>query len=133
LRSLAPQLTGVGFDQAWEHFRASWHLDLLTGAQRRHLHERASRELVLRYQADLLERPLDEVVRWRDDGLRRIRDAGTPSVTLHGSPVDREEAAFLAQHLPQAESVVWPVGHHFPHVAEPARFARLVARIAAAG
>jgi hypothetical protein len=30
------------------------------------------------------------------------------------------------QRLPQAETVVWPVGHHFPHLAYPDRFAALL-------
>ena len=124
-------LAGAGFEQAWERFRASWRIDLLPPAARQFLHERRSRELVLGYQADLLERPLDEVVRWRDEGLAQLRRDGTPYLTLHASPVGPDEQRVLAERLPQAELVVWPVGHHFPHLADPARFARLLTAFAA--
>ena len=113
-------------EQAWEGFRRSFRLDLLTATQREFLVERPSRDLVLAYQADLLERPLEDVVRWRDDGLRRLRPAGTPYVSLHAAPVDPADHAFFAGRLPQAEILVWPVGHHFPHVVEPERFAGLL-------
>ena len=126
LRLLRPQLEGDGFDGAWEHFRQSMRFDLLTDAERAHVPDHPSREVFLSYQADLLERPLGELIRWRDEGLRRVRSAGIPYVALRANPVDPEERAFLAERLPQAELLVWPVGHHFPHVAEPERFARLL-------
>lgn len=80
-----------------------------------------SQQLVLSYQSDLLERPLDEVVRSHDEGLSRLRRACTPYIALHANPVDPAERAWLADRLPQAEIVVRPVGHHFPHLADPAR------------
>jgi pimeloyl-ACP methyl ester carboxylesterase len=129
LRTLGPVLAGDGFDGAWEHFRASMRMDLLTETQRGFLHERPSQELVLAYQADLLERPLDEVVRWRDEGMARVRRAGTPYLVLQANPVDPQEQAFLLEQLPQAEIVVWPVGHHFPHLADAARFAGLLSTL----
>ncbi len=51
---------------------------------------------------------------------------GSPYVALHAKSVDAEERPFVAEQLPQAEILVWPVEHHFPHVAEPERFARLL-------
>jgi pimeloyl-ACP methyl ester carboxylesterase len=126
LRMLRPQLEGDGFDRAWEHFRQSMRFDLLTAAERASVPDHPSREVFLSYQADLLERPLAELIRWRDEGLHRVRSAGIPYIALRANPVDPEERAFLAERLPQAELLVWPVGHHFPHVAEPERFARLL-------
>jgi pimeloyl-ACP methyl ester carboxylesterase len=133
LHSLRPQLTGNGFDQTWARFQASWQMgsvpeqwqDLLSAGKR------PSQKLVVDYQSDLLDRPIEEVVRWRDDGLARLRASETPYLTLHANPVDPDERAWLSARLPQAESVVWPVGHHFPHLADPGRFAALLAGFAA--
>src|SRR5262245_20758084 len=105
-------------------------MDRLSADQRAHLDARATRELFLAYQADLLERPLAEVVGWRDAGLRRLREAGTPYVTLYAEPVATEERSFVAERLPHARVLVWPSGHHFPHLAEPRRFARLLTTVA---
>jgi pimeloyl-ACP methyl ester carboxylesterase len=137
LRSLRPQLAGDGFREAWAIYEDSWHLELLPAADRALLRggdrprDAALRELVLSYQADLLERPLAEVLRERDQGHRRLRAAGTPYLTLHPCPLDPSDAAWLRERLPQAEILVWPVGHHFPHLARPGRFAALLTGLAA--
>ncbi len=132
LRSLRPQFTGEAFPTVWSALRETWGIDRLPADRRKLLRagECASRDLVLRYQSDLLDRPLDEVVRWRDAGWAELRRAGTPYVALQTSPVDPAERAWLARRLPQAEVVVWPVGHHFPHLADPARFAALLTSVA---
>jgi pimeloyl-ACP methyl ester carboxylesterase len=129
MRSLAPMLTGDGFEEAWASYRASWRLDLLTEDELGFLEERPSRELVTAYQADILDGPLDAIVARRDEGLGRLRVGGTPFVSLYAAEVDPQERAFLAEQLPQAEIAVWPVGHHFPHVSDPGRFARLLERL----
>jgi pimeloyl-ACP methyl ester carboxylesterase len=133
LRSLRPQLEGEGFGRAWSMYQDSWHIELVPDPHRELLRagEHGSQQVVLSYQSDLLDRPLDEVVRWRDAGLSRVRRAGTPYLTLHASPVDPCERAWLAERLPQTEFVVWPVGHHFPHLADPQRFVALLSRFAA--
>jgi pimeloyl-ACP methyl ester carboxylesterase len=132
LERLGPQLRGPGFDDAWQPFRTSMQLELVPRPWRELLadSERPSQELVLAYQADLLERPPADVVRWRDDGLERLRAAGIPYLALLANPVDPAERAFLKRRLPQAQLEVWPVGHHFPHLADPARFARLLTEFA---
>jgi len=131
LRSIRPQLEGDAFSSAWAILRDSWRMDLLPAESRELLRaaEDASQAVVLRYQADLLERPLDEVVRWRNEGYERLRLARTPYLSLHSRPVDQGERAWLSDRLPQAEIVVWPVEHHFPHLADPAGFAALITRI----
>jgi pimeloyl-ACP methyl ester carboxylesterase len=132
--SLRPQLTGDGFDDVWAGFQQGLQMDSVP-ARHRHLlraGEHGSRPVVLSYQADLLERPLDEVVRWRDSGLGRLRSKRTPYVTLHANAVDQAEGDWLTDRLPQAEIVVWPVGHHFPHLAHPARLVALLTGLAAA-
>ncbi len=132
LRSIRPQLEGEAFPATWGILRDSWQMELLPAGPRELLHvaDHASPDVVLSYQADLLGRPLDEVVRWRDQGLDRLRLARTPYLSLHSCPVDPAERAWLTERLPQAEIVVWPVQHHFPHLADPAGFAALVEHVA---
>jgi len=129
MRTFAPMLAGEGFERAWAFCRESMRMDLLTDAERGFLDERASAELVTTYQADILDGPLESIVVRRDEGLARLRAAATPFVSLYASEVDPRERAFLAERLPHAEIAVWPVGHHFPHLSDPARFARLLERV----
>jgi hypothetical protein len=75
-------------------YQDSWHVELLPAAGRALLRagdrpgDAALRQLVLSYQSDLLERPLAEVLRERDEGQSRLRAVGTPSLTLHACPQD---------------------------------------------
>jgi pimeloyl-ACP methyl ester carboxylesterase len=133
LRSLRPQLVGDGFAEAWGMYRDGWHTELLSAADRSRvgLGERSVdahdlRELVLSYHSDLLEGPLEDAVgkRAAADGVLRV--AGTPYLCVHSRPLDRSDAAWLRERLPQTEILVWPVGHHFPHLAHPDRFAALL-------
>jgi len=133
LLSVAPQLQGDRFEETWEMFRRSWHAELLTPEQREVLRsgENGTQAQVLSYQADLLERPLEDVVGWRDEGLHALGRAALPYLALASSgPVGPDERALLADLLPEAEIVVWPAGHHFPHVSEPHRFVRLLTTFA---
>ncbi len=132
LRAAGPSLAGDRFAETWSRFRESWQTQLLPPRDQALLREseRPSRELVLSYQSDLLERPLVEVVAWRDAGLARLRATETPFVALQANPVEPAERRWLEERLPQAEIIVWPVGHHFPHLADPATLAALVTRLA---
>src|SRR5262245_36898843 len=130
LRSVAPILAGPHFDEGWRRYRDSFGLELVTDEQRELLRDHPRSDVILRYQADLIERPLEEVVQWRADGIARVRARRTPYVALFANEVDPAERTWLADHLPQAQVVVWPVRHHFPHVSEPERFAALVEALA---
>src|SRR5262249_46608842 len=89
-----------------------------------------SAEVILRYQADMVERPLADVVRWREEGLARVSADGTPYIVLFPKDVAPEDRAWLRERVPQAEVLVWPAGHHSPHLTEPVRFAALVEALA---
>jgi len=39
------------------------------------------------------------------------------------------DVAWLGERVPQAEVIVWPVEHHFPHLARPALFADLLGEL----
>ena len=133
VRSLAAQLAGDGFDETWAMFRESMHVERVPEASRDLLSvgERAAQSQVLSYWGELLERTPDALTRWVEGQLDLARAAALPYLVLHGDPVDPEERAYLNARLPQAEIVVWPVGHHFPHLADPVRFAELLVGLAA--
>lgn len=137
VRSLRPHLTGDTFAATWAVFQESWHPELLSPEARRLLAagdrpgDDRMRELVLSYQADLLEGTLDDVLRYRDARLAQLGAAAVPYVTLHASTIDRADRAWLIERVPQAEVLEWPVGHHFPHLSNPGRFAALLSGLAA--
>ncbi len=87
-------------------------------------------ELVLSYWQKMIDTDRHEYLRELDEMLERGRDL--PYLMLLGSELDRDERTWLLGRLPQAELIVWPVGHHFPHLDDPRRFAELVTAFTAA-
>jgi pimeloyl-ACP methyl ester carboxylesterase len=94
LQALRHQLEGPDFDAGWAPFRDSMHIERVSDAHRHlvRVGERASQEVVLHYQADLLRRPLADVVAERDAGMavpgalcRRDRPRGAGVVCARAS------------------------------------------------
>src|SRR5262245_33115681 len=133
-RALEPQLTGEGFTATWARFRDSWHMELVPPAMRHLLSpgEDASQEIVTSYWSDLFELPVGELLAWVSASFERVRAGAVPAMLMYGSPPGEGELEMAAARLPHAEVLVWPVGHHFPHLADPHRFAALLTGLAAA-
>ncbi len=132
VHQLAPRLRGDGFPAVWEMFRTSMHLDRVPEVARPLLAagDDVPAELVLSYWQTMIDSDRHEYLRELDEMLERGRDL--PYLMLLGSELDRDERTWLLGRLPQAELIVWPVGHHFPHLDDPRRFAELITAFTAA-
>jgi pimeloyl-ACP methyl ester carboxylesterase len=132
LRQLEAHLRGDGFPQTWELFRDSMHLSLVPPAYWPLLAagDDVPAELVLSYWEHLLNRSVPDTLRDFDDMFARARDL--PYLALFGAELDDGDRAWMLDRLPQGELVVWPVGHHFPHLHDPVRFAELITAFTAA-
>ena len=133
VRSLTPQLRSDAFPRVWQGFEQSMHIELVPAPARVLLRasETVAPKLVLSYWAQLLDEDVDEYLSWVEAQLSRARIARIPYLGVYGTPVDPAERAWVEQRLPQAETIVWPVGQHFPHLAHPDRFAALLTGLAA--
>jgi pimeloyl-ACP methyl ester carboxylesterase len=135
LLAVAPRLAGPGFGEVWAQIDASLRVDLVPARYRDLLRRDAVpvQDLFLRYQADVLERPLAEVLEWRDEGMAAVGASGVPYLCLLANEPNPADVAWLTGLVPQAEVVVWPVAHHFPHLARPALFADLLGELVRRG
>ncbi len=133
VRSLEPQLTGAGFEGTWAMFRESMQLERVPASRLALLRagDRATQELVLGYWSDLRTGTVDELLQRVDAQARLAGSTGLPYLALYGRPLDAEDWAWLRERVPHAEALSWPVGHHFPHLADPGRFAELLTAFAA--
>jgi len=132
VQSLADQLRGPRFPDVWERFEASMHAELLPPAGRALVsRSRPSQELVVGYWHDVLERSPEELGAWAGDVLAELRARNVPYLVVSGDEVDPDYRRWLGDALPQAEIVVWPESSHFPHLAHPDRFARVLATASA--
>jgi pimeloyl-ACP methyl ester carboxylesterase len=129
VRSLAGPLRGPGFAQVWEQFEASMGIGLLPQDRQELLrsHRHVRQDLVTGYWREILDEPPGELARKTADGLAVVRDAKLPYLFVAGHDPGPEYLGWMNRELPQSEVVVWPGGGHFPHLAQPGRFAELLA------
>jgi pimeloyl-ACP methyl ester carboxylesterase len=132
VRQLAPQLRGPAFTQIWEHFAASMHAELLPepAAALVRSTSRPRREVVLGYWAEILDDDPSAVIDLRDAALLALRAGTVPYTIVAGSEPGPAYRAWLTARLPQAILTAWPGSGHFPHLARPDAFARLLASTA---
>jgi pimeloyl-ACP methyl ester carboxylesterase len=129
VRSLAGPLRGPGFAQVWAQFEASMGIGLLPQDVQDLLqaHRHVRQDLVTGYWREVLDEPPGELARKTADGLAALRDAKMPYLFVAGHDPGQEYLDWQHRELPQAEVTVWPGSGHFPHLAQPGRFAELLA------
>ncbi len=130
LRSLGDRLRGPEFSAIWQHvFFASFHVELLPPAAQDLVRStcRPRQQVALGYWRQLLEGPADEVPEIIEQESVALRASGLPYLYVAGSDLDPGYREWLDTHLPAATVEVWPNTGHFPHLADPHRFANLLA------
>jgi pimeloyl-ACP methyl ester carboxylesterase len=136
-QTVAAWLHGERFRRAWGVYRNSMRIDRVPEPYRPLLAAAydATPERVLSYWAELLQGDPDQRLAWvseqTDVMMGRVRRGLVPYVGLVGDSVDASDRAWFEERLPHARLVAWPVGHHFPHLADPERFVALLTGLAA--
>jgi pimeloyl-ACP methyl ester carboxylesterase len=92
-------------------------------------HRRARPEVVLGVWGQVLEAPPEELTALGEALLGAV---SVPYLAVHGTPPPADYETWLRGVLPQVQLEVWGVGGHYPHLAEPRRFADRVAAFAGA-
>ena len=133
LQSMADQLRGPGFADIWPHVLASMHVDLLPADRQELVRStcRPDQQLVLGYWREPMERTPEELDELVSQELARVSAASLPYLIVAGDEPDEAYQAWLGSRLPQASISVWPGSGHFPHLADPRRFAEVLAATAA--
>jgi pimeloyl-ACP methyl ester carboxylesterase len=132
VRSLAPQIRGPGFRAVWEMFEASMHIELLPDGAQDLVRStcRPRQELVTGYWRELLDQSASELADRAATGLAALAASRVPDLFIAGHELEPEYRKWLNETLPQASVTVWPHSGHFPHLAEPRRFAGCLAATA---
>jgi pimeloyl-ACP methyl ester carboxylesterase len=93
-------------------------------------HSTPTRDVLAAGWDEVIERPPGELAQQMTAALFRLREAQTPYVTVFGDAPPPDYAGWLAAQLPQSRVEVWPGHTHFPQLADPERFARVLAATA---
>ena len=121
-------ITGPGFSQLWPAILASMRIGVLPeSAQRLLSAELPRQDVVLAYWHQGLTLPLADMEARVAEGLGVLRRLQVPYMIIAGHEWDEAEARRLREALPQATISVVPNSGHFPHLADPDRFAQLLA------
>jgi pimeloyl-ACP methyl ester carboxylesterase len=129
LQGLAGQLRGPGFAAVWATFQESMHPELLPAEGREIVRRtgRSDQDLIVGYWSSALDTPPSVMAGKLAGAVSAIRAAGIPYTFVAGDQGDDALRAWIAEALPHATLTVWPGSGHFPHLARPAAFARILA------
>jgi pimeloyl-ACP methyl ester carboxylesterase len=129
LQSMAEQVRGPGFAKVWAMMEESWRTDLLPRAAReivaRNSHPR--QELVVSYWDELLTQDPELLQALVLEAMERVAASRVPYLLVAGAELPPGVAAAFRTAVPQAGVEVWAETGHFPHLAQPRRFAALLA------
>jgi pimeloyl-ACP methyl ester carboxylesterase len=129
VKGLASQLRGPDFATVWARFQASMHPELLPPEAQQLIRttSRPDQDLIVGYWSRALDNPPSMMVSQLATAISAIRAAAIPYTIIAGDQGDDTLRAWIAAFLPQATLTVWPACGHFPHLAQPAAFARILA------
>ena len=131
---MEPILRGPAFATAWERIAAtSFGLDEVSDGVRAFVNatSRPRQDIVLGYWQELFERTPDELDAMVFAGAAAVRRAGVPMVAVMGHAPSPEDAAWARANELDSRTLIWPASGHFPHLAHPDEFARLLMETAA--
>jgi pimeloyl-ACP methyl ester carboxylesterase len=132
LRAHEAALRSPDYLAVWNMMAAGMHTELLPpGAQQlvRTIGD-PRQDLLLGYWQDVLTESSAELTDRIVAELAAVRASGVPYHTVFGQTPSAEYTTWLTDLLPDAVSSVLPDGGHFPQLAHPKRFARVLAATA---
>lgn len=129
IQSVAAKLRGSGFAEVWSMLEHSMRPDLLPAAAQQLVASTChpTQDLVVGYFQETLTTPPQELDIMVEDAMRRIGAAGVPYLLIAGHELPPEVLDRISRTVPQARVEVWANTGHFPHLAQPQRFAERLA------
>jgi pimeloyl-ACP methyl ester carboxylesterase len=130
LRALEPQLRNGGLPAIWAELFAGLHAER-SGPAGEAMLRAASRprpEVMLGYWAPLFAPPptAENLIA---DAIENLRAQQTPYTLVLGEEPGTATRQWMAERLPEATVTALPNSGHFPHVAQPDAFARILADV----
>jgi len=130
LRAIEPQLRDGGIPALWDELFAGMHAER-SGAAGEAMLRATSRprpDVMLGYWAPLLAPP-PTAANAIADAIANLRSQHTPYKLVLGEEPDAGTRTWMTQRFPEAEVIALPNSGHFPHVAHPDAFARILASV----
>jgi pimeloyl-ACP methyl ester carboxylesterase len=121
---------GMSYNELWAANKSSMGLETLPDSAQKLLNTTSSPRLDLLsgYWRDIFERTPDELQQMINETASEITERSIPYNAIVGGIIDPSYAEWLRHALPQIEIDEFEGAGHFPHLADPPRFARLLAK-----
>jgi pimeloyl-ACP methyl ester carboxylesterase len=130
LRALEPQLRNGGLPAIWDELFAGLHAERSGPAGEAMLRatSRPRPDVMLGYWAPVLAPPptAENAIA---DAIANLRAQQTPYTLVLGEEPDTATRRWMAVRFPEATVIALPNSGHFPHVAHPDAFARILASV----
>ena len=128
LRALEPQLRNGGIPALWDELFAGLHAERSgpVGEAMLRATSRPRPEVMLGYWAPVLAPP-PAGANALAEAIAHLRSQRTPYTLVLGEEPGSDTRTWMAHHFPEATMIVLPNSGHFPHVAHPDAFARVLA------
>ena len=131
LRALEPQLRNGGIPAIWDELFTGMHAERCGPAGEAMLRatSRPRPDVMLGYWAPVLAPPpaAENAIA---AAITTLRAQATPYTLVFGEEPDTATRIWMAEHFPEASLIALPNSGHFPHVAHPDEFARVLASAA---
>jgi len=132
LLGLADRLRGADYLDVWNELEAGLHIELLPEPAQKRLRASCTprQDLLLGYWSPILDRDPATMHDQLATAVAAVRAAGAPFTLVAGANPEPGSRAWMRATLPGSTMTVWPGCGHFPHLARPDAFARLLAQTA---
>jgi pimeloyl-ACP methyl ester carboxylesterase len=121
-------IEGPGFAQLWPAILASMHIEVLPQRAQQLLRTELPRqEVVLAYWRQALQWPTAHLEARVAEVVGQLRRLQLPYAFICGHQWGQADTQRVREALPQATITVVPNSGHFPHLADPGRFAQALA------
>jgi pimeloyl-ACP methyl ester carboxylesterase len=129
LRRAEPVLRGPAYGEVWDSMLAGMHIELLPPAAQELARTPVppAQDLLLGYWNELMVTPAEELSAGMAHVLDAIRASGVAYHFVSGDEPDPAYRSWLETILPEVTITVLPDSGHFPHLARPAAFAKILA------
>jgi pimeloyl-ACP methyl ester carboxylesterase len=128
LERSAARIHGSEFPEVWAELLAGQHPELLPpdGEALVRAMSRPRRQIAIGYWSPIFEFGAAEASEQVLVAIGALRALRTPYLIVAGSALDHAYQGFLARNFPEAKVVCLPGSGHFPHIAHPEAFAKLL-------
>jgi pimeloyl-ACP methyl ester carboxylesterase len=129
VRSLRDRLEGPGFAETWQLFWDSFHTERLPADAQQLVRAncRPRQQVVTGFWREVMYGSIEEITGQTGQALSAIGQTGVPYLHIAGEELPAGYQEWLTGLIPGATFAVWPGSGHFPHLARPDEFARVLA------